>query len=931
MLLLKKSFRLLREDTGELSYLILLIPFVVAAALEALAMMVLYFLPVQSKALLILLDLGWTVLIVLPAVGFGMLRPLIQKLERRRAHAHAMERIQLELEEQIRERTDDLSYVNQELIQEIAERKAIAQDLRDKERRLELVLRQLPVMMWAVDLDLNVTWIQGAGIAHTGLDPEAIVGKRLLDFTGLSPSHPVYTSHQEALSGHPSVFEAFLGSKTFQFLVEPLVDLDGKVIGCAGVGYDLTDLKKAERQILIQNTALQSDLNAVAITDVSGNIVWANQAFTEITGYPVEEALGKNMRILKSGHHDGLFFRNLWGTILKGNIWSSEMVNRRKDGDLYYEHQVITPVLDEQGEIAHFISIKMDITPRKKTQQELKRRNQELELLNEFGFEVSSILEPDSVLETTALFFSETMKIDAGFIFLHQEEAKHLQLVATWRLSDVNPTSSNILISEYHNSLSLQNPDTEIEDCWPDNHIHRERALDFQQTGWSSYLCIPLQAHNRLLGVIKLLHKEPDFFKAAQSNFYHALGIQIGVAVQNARLFQAEMKAREHAQLFRRAGMSFSASLNMDTILDTLLNFLNLLLDNEFAYVTIRNGEKKFTIEAAWGDRAAYPAYLLPLNLSNGANSRIHEILSLKEGLLIPNTHTFLGIDRCLPEACLHSWLVLPLFTNNQLLGFIFAGDRDTDRYGQDQLQLAGALVNQATVAIQNAWLFEQVSAGRDRAKSLSQRLVSVQETERRNLARELHDETSQSLASLLVGLELLRRSASDPAKILEGADKLELLVNDLMDNMHRIAVQLRPASLDQLGLISSLRQYIEVFQEINPTKVQFETFGIEERFPPEIEITIFRIVQEALTNVARHSRATQVDVLLNILDDKLTLIIEDNGIGFDPAQETSPNKLGLIGIRERAEVLGGSLLVETAPQAGLTLKVELPWKENLP
>ena len=137
--------------------------------------------------------------------------------------------------------------------------------------------------------------------------------------------------------------------------------------------------KHARQQLLLQATALRTAANAIAITDRSGAILWTNPAFSALTGYSAEEILGKNPRVLKSGHHDREFYRQLWSTILGGKTWFGEFTNRRKDGSLYHDEHTITPVRADSGEITHFVAIMRDITERKRAEAQIHKLNEELE------------------------------------------------------------------------------------------------------------------------------------------------------------------------------------------------------------------------------------------------------------------------------------------------------------------------------------------------------------------------------------------------------------------------------------------------------------------------------------------------------------------------------------------------------------------------
>jgi signal transduction histidine kinase len=180
-----------------------------------------------------------------------------------------------------------------------------------------------------------------------------------------------------------------------------------------------------------------------------------------------------------------------------------------------------------------------------------------------------------------------------------------------------------------------------------------------------------------------------------------------------------------------------------------------------------------------------------------------------------------------------------------------------------------------------------------------------------------------------MVGLRLLEREADHPEAIIAGVAELERMIDGVLENLHRLAADLRPASLDRLGLVAALRQYAEAISDRHALTVQFEAVGLDARLPPDIEIALYRIVQEAMTNVIRHAQATRADVLLAARGDKLIAIIEDNGVGFDPTAAVQSGRLGLFGIRERVEMMGGTLAVETAAGAGTTLLVEVPYADT--
>jgi signal transduction histidine kinase len=206
---------------------------------------------------------------------------------------------------------------------------------------------------------------------------------------------------------------------------------------------------------------------------------------------------------------------------------------------------------------------------------------------------------------------------------------------------------------------------------------------------------------------------------------------------------------------------------------------------------------------------------------------------------------------------------------------------------------------------------------------------MKAQEEERLNLSRELHDESGQLLAALSVRLGLLEREAGTLAKVQPHLAELKRITAQIQDDLHKLAVNLRPASLDHLGLVTALQQYATEFNRQYGISVEFEATGMKNRrLPGEIETAIFRTVQESLTNVALHARASRVDVLVSRHGDSVVTLIEDDGVGFTTAIPDSEEHLGLFGMRERIEMLGGKFSVESAPGKGTTVRAEVPYHD---
>jgi signal transduction histidine kinase len=215
--------------------------------------------------------------------------------------------------------------------------------------------------------------------------------------------------------------------------------------------------------------------------------------------------------------------------------------------------------------------------------------------------------------------------------------------------------------------------------------------------------------------------------------------------------------------------------------------------------------------------------------------------------------------------------------------------------------------------------------------QSLSRRLMEIQEKERRALAQDLHDEAGQALTALKLELGLLTQTAGCPPDIVAQVGTMKQQVDGVMDGLHRLAMNLRPPSLDQLGLVPALYQYLETLERDGSLAVEMEVVDLNDRLPPQIEIGLYRIVQESLTNVARHAQAAHASVILQRRADAVLAIIEDDGIGMDFARARQNGHLGILGMQERIEMLGGHLHIDSEPGKGTTLFAEIPCEQFMP
>ena len=266
---------------------------------------------------------------------------------------------------------------------------ALLEEQRDVQDRFDQVAQQSRTIAWEVDSERRYTYVSRVVEAVLGYRSDEIVGH--MSFGDLNP-----TEGREACEATVGdLFRRKVAFKDFEHQVVaqngqvlwfssngiPLLAEDGSLRGYRGSATDITERKRAEieRDRLIR--AIEQSGETIVITDAKGDILYANPAFEKTTGYLREEAMGKNPRVLKSGLHDESFYRHMWETLLAGNAWEGEIVNRRKDGSLFTEQATLSPVRNPQGSIVHFVAVKRDVTERKKTEARLQASEEQFRMI----------------------------------------------------------------------------------------------------------------------------------------------------------------------------------------------------------------------------------------------------------------------------------------------------------------------------------------------------------------------------------------------------------------------------------------------------------------------------------------------------------------------------------------------------------------------
>jgi two-component system, NarL family, sensor histidine kinase DevS len=429
-----------------------------------------------------------------------------------------------------------------------------------------------------------------------------------------------------------------------------------------------------------------------------------------------------------------------------------------------------------------------------------------------------------------------------------------------------------------------------------------------------SFLGVPILLRGVAYGNLYLTEKAGgEEFTDEDQEVVQLLGAQAAVAIENARLYESTSRWLAQLESLTEVGNALSTEIELPRLLELIVGRLRDLIDARIVFLAMPRSDGETVIETAAGDDADH---YVGVTLAPG--SKTARVLERRRSERVDSVFDDPEVDQSVVRRIqARSGLWVPLILRDRAIGVLVAHDKSVAdrRFSDEDVRIAEIFAQRAALAID---LSQRV------ASDALRRVVAGQELERKRLARELHDETGQALTSILLGLRSIEESSKEKPELREAVLALREIVVDTLQDVRRLAVELRPKALDDFGLVPALEWLSETFAEQTEVDVHLQAALGEDRLPAEIETALYRIVQEALTNVVKHAQASTVSVVLTRKGQSVVAVVEDDGRGFDPTQ-TREEGLGLVGMRERIALLGGRVTVESSERGGTTVAVEVP------
>lgn len=669
--------------------------------------------------------------------------------------------------------------------------------------------------------------------------------------------------------------------------------------------------------------------------NVNGEITYFNEFAQRFFGYRADEILGRHVigTIVPPTDSSGLDLAAMVKDFClhPESYATHENENMRRNGERVWISWTNKAICDKDGRAVELLCIGLDISDRKQYEEalwqasvklewqisETRRRMDELQTMFAVQQAITSRLDPDAVLQLIADEARRLTSSQRTAVFMVDGESLCVSVVS-------GDDSSGMLgyrmpIGQSLTGQSLQTGEVvRVNDARHDPRVNAEIVA---RAGVQSFITIPLISGTQPIGAIAVVDKTTGPYGPEDERVLTMLASGAVIGLENARLYHVEQERRREADQRRQVAEGLrdilgilNSNRSLNEILDYIIAGAGRLLGTDACAIFRLKAERGlFSIQAA---RGLSDEHMAEITIPAG-QSAVGRAVAERRPVVVKDLGSQQDLWRD-PDMRKHlTWLArkyagllaVPLISKDEIYGGIVLYYPEPRDFSPEELELAVSFADQATLAIENARLRAQAEE-------------TAVAAERSRLARDLHDAVTQTLFSASLIAEVLPKLwDKDPAEGRRRLGELRQLTRGALAEMRTLLLELRPATLVEVGLDDLLRQLTEATTGRARLPVALEVEGGHRHLPPDVQVALYRIAQEALNNVAKHSGADQATVALRCRPDLVELRVRDNGRGFDPGG-VLPDRLGLGIMRERAEAIKAALTIESRPGRGTEIAV---------
>jgi PAS domain S-box-containing protein len=836
------------------------------------------------------------------------------------------------------------------------EHRRAEQALRESEEKFRGIVELANVGI-AIVLDARFRFVNQHWASMLGYTVEELLGTEFMPYCTPEERDRIVGYYTRRVRGEPAPtrYETAMlhkdGTRVYAEVSVGMIPYEGRQATFVFLR-DITEQRRVEdalRQSELRFRAVfEGAPIGISVTSLGPQLLETNRALQEMFGYTGEEFY--NLAVSEFSHPEDMAVdAALFDELVLGERDGYQMEKRfiRKNGEMFWGRLSLSLVRGERGEPLFAIATTEEITEQKQAQQALEEayqtleqrveeRTKELAALNMVSGVVSRSLDLNEIMHSALDKTMEVTAMEMGAAYLALVEGDPdgpSRKIVGYKLVANRGLSKELVQAIERIPLRNSAMDQAADMGWPyvwqiaDVSPHAGLAELFEKEGLGFAISIPLMAKGQIVGSMNVGTRQSRPLTPEALSLLAAIGQQVGMAVENARLYEAEQDRREESEGRRRVaeGMrEILAVLNSRQSLPEILDFIatqtcRLLGSQAAAILRLKDG--RLRIQAACGLEADYVAGM-SLQVGEGGGGRA---LAARQPVIVSDLAeaAFLTPEQEMPpepqksliERLLREYrsiLSVPLIVQGRDYGAITVYYSAPREFAEEDLGLAMSVADQVALAIENARLREQ--AGQAAAME-----------ERGRLARELHDSVTQSLYSVTMYTEAAARlmtsgQAAEAAEYLRDARDT---AQEALREMRLMIYQLRPPVLEKGGLAVALQVRLDAVERRGGIHAELIVEG-QDRLPPAVQAELHQIAQEALNNALKHAHAREVQVRLHFGDAVTCLEVQDDGVGFELPAAQAGGGLGLPGMVERVQKIGGRLTIDSAPGHGTKVSVEV-------